>query len=56
MVKDKDPDAIRLQRIRNVNIEKVVKYGKMSVEDSFDDVLTRVLEEYESMKKKRKQE
>lgn len=41
---DKDPNAIRLQRVSNRNIERVEKLGKMCTGDSFNDVLTRALD------------
>jgi hypothetical protein len=56
MVKDKDPEEITLQRVTIRNKERITKYGKIKYGESFNDALGRVLDEYESMKKKRKQE
>lgn len=53
MEKTKDPNLIRPQRIRQKNIEIIEKYGKPKTGDAFDDVLSRVLEEYIELKKKR---
>jgi hypothetical protein len=51
MVTTKDPDKKRTQRVSNKNIERIERLGKMRTEDSFDDVLTRVLDECEKKKK-----
>ena len=56
MVKDKDPEEITLQRVTIRNKDRITKYGKIEYGESFNDALGRVLDEYESMKKKRKQE
>jgi len=56
MVKDKDPEEITLQRVTIRNKGRITKYGKIEYGESFNEALDRVLDEYESMKKKRKQE
>lgn len=56
MVKNKDPEEITLQRVTIRNKGRITKYGKIEYGESFNDALDRVLDEYESMKKKRKQE
>ena len=56
MVKNKDPEEITLQRVTIRNKDRITKYGKIEYGESFNDALGRVLDEYESMKKKRKQE
>jgi hypothetical protein len=48
---NEDDKIIKVQRVSKYNINRVVEKGKMSVGDSFNDVLGRVLDEYEKMKK-----
>jgi hypothetical protein len=46
----------RQQRISEKNIERIEKIGKMKTGDSFDDVLTRVLDECEKRRKGKTEE
>lgn len=47
----KKPEDITLQRISYRNIDRIEKLGKGKRKESFNDVLTRVLDELEENKK-----
>jgi hypothetical protein len=47
MQEKRNPEKIRLQRISNQNIERIEKLGRMTTGDSFNDVLSRALDECE---------
>ena len=51
MARKKDPGNIVLQRVSLENIDRIIALDKMKVGDSFNDVLTRVLNKFEDVKK-----
>jgi len=51
MAERKSPDEISLQRISYGNVYRIEKLGKAERQESINDVLTRVLDECEEMKK-----
>jgi len=51
MEDEKKPEDITLQRISYRNIDRIEKLGRGKRKESFNDVLTRVLDELEENKK-----
>ena len=47
----KNPVDITLQRISYGNIDRIEKLGKAKHKDSFNDIVTRLLDEFEECKK-----
>ena len=56
MTEKSDVTKKRQQRISQKNIERIEKIGKMRTGDSFDDVLTRVLDDCEKRRKAKTEE
>lgn len=56
MTEKSERDKKRQQRVSERNIAKIEKLGKMKIGDSFDDVLTRVLDECEKRRKAKTEE
>ena len=52
MVEAKNPDETTHKRVSYRNIERIENIGKMG--DTFNDVLTLILDDYEKKHKKRK--
>ena len=50
MAKPTKQKDVTTQRLSWSNFEKIKKHGKPKYEESFNDALTRVLEEYEAQK------
>jgi hypothetical protein len=49
----KDPNKITLQRISYGNIDRIEKLGKGKRKESFNDLVTKILNELEEKKKKK---
>ncbi len=49
-----DPNETCIQRFTHSNVLKVITHGKPTYKESFNDAITRVLDEYEEVKKENK--